>query len=198
MSSVTKPILLDETGRRMADALENIETGLAKPNKIINGTWWVWDAANMVYVDTGVSATGPTGSTGNTGAKGDAGAVFIPAVSAAGILSWGNNGGLPNPASVNIPALVRGSMDVTVTGTDPVISGQANYYYKCGEVHTIGITAPASGHFIVVFSSGTTAAVMSATGITWPEWFDPTALEAEYTYEISVMDGRGAVMAWPI
>lgn len=30
------------------------------------------------------------------------GATFIPAVSASGILSWSNNGGLSNPASVNI------------------------------------------------------------------------------------------------
>lgn len=38
MSSVTKPILLDETGRRMADALESIAEGLERPVRIISLT----------------------------------------------------------------------------------------------------------------------------------------------------------------
>lgn len=59
--------------------------------------------------DTG--ATGPqdpkgdkgdTGATGSQGPKGVTGAVFTPTVSSAGLLSWSNNGGLSNPASVNI------------------------------------------------------------------------------------------------
>lgn len=37
-----------------------------------------------------------------SGPKGDPGAVYTPSVSAAGLLSWTNDGGLPNPEPVNI------------------------------------------------------------------------------------------------
>ena len=58
-----------------------------------------------------VDIAGPTGPTGPTGAKGDKGdkgddgdrgPVFIPALDASGNLSWSNDGGLTNPATVNI------------------------------------------------------------------------------------------------
>lgn len=53
--------------------------------------------------DTGEQ--GPQGIQGPKGAdgpKGDTGPYFTPAVSAEGIISWSNNGGLDNPASVSI------------------------------------------------------------------------------------------------
>ena len=46
--------------------------------------------------------TGAAGPKGDTGAKGDPGAVFTPSVSSEGVLSWSNDGGLSNPASVNV------------------------------------------------------------------------------------------------
>lgn len=62
--------------------------------------------------DTGAAGeTGPAGPKGEQGIqgpkgdpgdKGDTGPYFTPAVSAEGILSWSNNGGLDNPASVSI------------------------------------------------------------------------------------------------
>ena len=45
------------------------------------------------------AGTGPKGDTGDTGA---AGTTFTPSVSEAGVLSWSNDGGKQNPASVNI------------------------------------------------------------------------------------------------
>lgn len=45
---------------------------------------------------------GETGATGAQGPKGDPGAVFTPAVTAEGVLSWTNNGSLANPDPVNI------------------------------------------------------------------------------------------------
>ncbi len=47
-------------------------------------------------------ATGATGPTGPKGDKGDKGAVFTPKVDSSGNLTWSNNGGLTNPAAVNI------------------------------------------------------------------------------------------------
>ena len=45
---------------------------------------------------------GEKGATGAKGEKGDTGTTFTPAVSAAGIISWTNDGGKTNPASVSI------------------------------------------------------------------------------------------------
>ncbi|MGM9601400.1 MAG: hypothetical protein ACI3W5_07435, partial [Faecousia sp.] len=45
---------------------------------------------------------GETGPQGPQGEKGDTGAVFTPEVSAGGVLSWRNTGGLSNPDSVSI------------------------------------------------------------------------------------------------
>ena len=46
--------------------------------------------------------TGLTGATGSKGDKGDSGATFTPKVDSSGNLSWTNNKGLTNPATVNI------------------------------------------------------------------------------------------------
>ena len=83
---------------------------------------------------------------------------------------------------------------VDVSGTTPVITALPGIRYVCGEVTTIDITLPASGIVDVVFTSGSTPAVLAVTppsGMTmkWANGFDPTALEANTTYEINVMDG---------
>lgn len=46
--------------------------------------------------------TGATGPEGPKGDKGDTGPYFLPNVSSEGVISWTNNGNLPNPTSVNI------------------------------------------------------------------------------------------------
>lgn len=46
--------------------------------------------------------TGDTGSAGSPGVQGSSGATFTPAVSSAGDISWTNDKGLANPATVNI------------------------------------------------------------------------------------------------
>lgn len=85
----------------------------------------------------------------------------------------------------------------TVSGTDPVIVGADNHRYVCGTVDTLTLTPPSSGIVDVVFTSGTTPTVLSVpSGIKWPDWFDPTALDASVTYEINIMDGLGAVGKW--
>lgn len=96
-----------------------------------------------------------------------------------------------------IPAGKSGEMEtVTVTGTTPSITGQNNKRYVCGEVSSITITAPETGMIDVIFTSGTTPAVLTATGITFPAWFDSTSLEASVTYEICIADGMGVVAKW--
>ena len=88
--------------------------------------------------------------------------------------------------------------DVTVTGTTPSITGAANRRYLCGEVSSISITAPESGMIDVVFTSGSTPAVLTATGITFPDWFDSTTLETNTRYELNILDRYGVVVTWQI
>ena len=88
------------------------------------------------------------------------------------------------------------SASVTVVGTDPVIQASSNARYICGEVATLSFTPCASGICEVIFTSGTTPTVMAPLPETvqMPEWF---VVEANHTYEISVIDGTyGSVMVW--
>jgi hypothetical protein len=87
----------------------------------------------------------------------------------------------------------------TVTGTTPAITALPGVRYICGECSTLDITTPASGIVDIVFESGSTPTVLTVTpptGMTmkWAGGFDPTALEANTTYEINVMDGVYAVV----
>lgn len=91
---------------------------------------------------------------------------------------------------------------VTVSGTTPTITALSGIQYVCGEVATLDITLPASGIVDVVFQSGSTPTVLTVTpptGVTvkWANGFDPTALEANTTYEIRILNGQFATAtAW--
>lgn len=90
----------------------------------------------------------------------------------------------------------------TVTGTTPDIEAAANHRYICGEVSTLDITVPAEGTIDVIFESGSTPTVLTVTPptgqtILWQDWFDPTSLEANKTYEINITNGTlAAVCLW--
>jgi len=86
----------------------------------------------------------------------------------------------------------------TISSTAPVIVGEKNHRYLCGEVEEISITPPQEGIMDVVFTSGATPAVLNVPEtVMLPEWFDDTALEANTTYEINIMDGvYGVVAMW--
>lgn len=85
-----------------------------------------------------------------------------------------------------------------VSGSTPSITGVANTRYICGEVSTISITPPQSGIIDVVFTSGTSAAVLTIPNtVKLPDWFDSTNLETSSIYEINIADGvYGTVMVW--
>ena len=90
---------------------------------------------------------------------------------------------------------------VQVSGTTPSIVAEDNTRYVCGEVSTLSVTLPASGIVDVVFESGATATVLTITpptGVTvkWANGFDPTALDANTTYEINICDGLGVAVGW--
>jgi hypothetical protein len=85
---------------------------------------------------------------------------------------------------------------VTVSGTTPTITALSGVRYVCGEVATLDITPCASGICDIVFTSGSTATVLTLPStVKFPDGaFTP---EANTTYEINILDGiYGAVMAW--
>ena len=86
----------------------------------------------------------------------------------------------------------------TVSGTTPTITGKSGIRYICGEVSTLSITPPASGDVEVIFSSGSTATVLTVPNtVKFPAWFDPTDLEADCTYDIIITNGTlGVVTSW--
>ena len=170
--------VITETIAALQDAVDKSDTNVTHYPKIESGTWWVWDANISAWVDTEVTARGPQGeqgATGQTGPKGDTG-------------EKGDKGDKGDTGD---------TIEETVTGTTPSITAAHNTMYKCGEVSTLTITAPATGTFGVRFTSGTTATVLTCANVSWPEWFDPSELEANRIYELTISDRLGGVMSWP-
>lgn len=71
--------------------------------------------------DTG--ASGAAGTPGTNGKDGTNGYTFTPAVSSDGVISWTNNGGLTNPAAVNIKGLTGAQGPKGDPGTSAKITG---------------------------------------------------------------------------
>lgn len=65
-----------------------------------NGFWLVWDLETHAYAESEFPL--PDVSAGPPGQDGKDGVTFTPSVSETGVLSWTNNGGLENPASMSI------------------------------------------------------------------------------------------------
>lgn len=108
-------------------------------------------------------------------------------------------GNYTESAKSAISQMLNGS--VSVTGSTPSITALPGIRYVCGEVATLDITLPASGIVDVVFESGATPTVLTITPPTgqtlkWANGFDPTALEADTTYEINIADGLGVAGSW--
>ena len=90
-----------------------------------------------------------------------------------------------------------GVQTVTVSGTDPVITAVDNTRYVCGEVTSLSFTPCASGICDVIFTSGSTVAVLTINGLVrWANGFDSENLDADTTYEINIMDGLGVAASW--
>lgn len=87
--------------------------------------------------------------------------------------------------------------EVTVSGTDPVITATSNTRYICGEVTTLSFTPAATGICEVIFTSGSLATVLTLPNtVKMPSWF---VVKPNYIYEISILNGvYGGVMPWAI
>ena len=85
-----------------------------------------------------------------------------------------------------------------MTGSTPTITGVANHRYMCGEVSTLSVTPPVSGMIDVMFTSGSSATVLTVpNAVKWANGFDSSSLDANTTYELSILDGVwGVAAAW--
>ena len=131
--------------------------------------------------------------------------VFYGLTKAAGIdMSNSNNavGTYTDEAKAAIKSMLGiedvGSCVQNITGTSVTITGQPNTRYVCGEVLSISITPPSVGTIDVMFTSGSTVAVLTLPNtVKMPEWWE--GVEANYTYELVITDGVYAgVSSWPI
>ena len=76
-----------------------------------NGAW-------VSIGELSVGPAGPQGPPGEPGAPGADGTTFTPSVSSAGVISWTNDGGKPNPTSRNIKGPKGDTGDTGPAGQD--------------------------------------------------------------------------------
>ena len=126
------------TGTPGADGQDGEDGGYYIPAVSADGTLsWTGSKPDMLPVgsvnikgaDGAPGAAGQDGAPGAEGAPGINGVTFTPAVSADGILSWTNDGGLENPAPVNIKGADGDAASVdayTRTETDNLLNGKAD------------------------------------------------------------------------
>ena len=93
----------------------------------------------------------------------------------------------------------------TLSGTTVTQTGEDHVMYLCGELATLSFTAPQTGITAIRFSSGTTATVYTLNGVQMPDDWPVTTqsgssisgtLDANKTYEINVLDGKGVYASW--
>lgn len=98
---------------------------------------------NAVPVDAGEAMQGPPGPQGpdgppgRPGKNGADGATFTPTVSEEGVISWSNDGGLPNPKPVDIKGAPGSKGEPGTSGKDATINGHNAIILAPGENVTI-------------------------------------------------------------
>ena len=101
--------------------------------------------------------------------------------------------------TAKITGAVTGTERVrTISGTTQSIMATPDTRYMLGTLSTLSFTPCESGSCEVVFTSGTSATVLTVPNtVKWPEWFDPTALETNRIYDIIITDATyGVVTSW--
>ena len=87
----------------------------------------------------------------------------------------------------------------TISGTTPTITAEPDVRYICGELSTLDITPASSGITDIMFTSGSTATVLTLPStVKFPDWINMNTIEPNTIYEIIITDGvYGGVMTWP-
>lgn len=87
------------------------------------------------------------------------------------------------------------------TTTEAILTPDAGVRYIYGELLSLTIVSvPEDATVDILFDSGSTATVLvlPQTGVTLPEWFDPTDLQTNTRYELNFADGNLLVSCWPL
>ena len=112
-----------------------------------NGCWMTWDLESHSYTESEFPlpevATGPAGADGTT---------FTPSVSASGVLSWTNDGGLENPAPVDIrgPAGAAGEQGAQGPQGEAGPRGEAGEAGADGVSPAVAVADIPGGHQVTV------------------------------------------------
>lgn len=165
----------------------------------------IYSATGIIYVNAASSSQVKSGTENFRviTPKNQNEAVFYGLAKVAGdsTQSSSNNsvGSYTTEAKSAIHEMLNGS--ITVSGTTPSITPLSGVRYVCGEVLTLNVTLPSSGIVDIVFTSGSTATVLTITapsGVTlkWANGFNPASLSTNTTYEINIMDGLGVAASW--
>lgn len=214
--------IVDETIAALNAAVEQCEAYVEHYPTVINGEWYVWNEATEQFVTTGVAATGNGIASARLNSDYTLTLVFTDGSSFTTPISirgaTGNSGvyigdSEPTDPNQNVWINPSGGDDmqeivdavleqvpqtvvVTVTGTTPIISAEADHVYKCGELTTLSFTPCETGICDIIFTSGSTATVVTIPNtVKFPD--GAFSAEANKTYEINVMDGvYGAVISW--
>lgn len=115
-------------------------------------------------------AAGSPGAAGADGKDGSNGVTFTPSVSADGVISWTNDGGLQNPASVDMKKNNHAPI-VTTAASKTLAAGDESSFIFCTNASAITITVPkgvfAIGTEIEIsrFGAGTVT-IAGASGVT--------------------------------
>lgn len=88
-------------------------------------------------------------------------------------------------------------VDVTVSDAAASIAPADNRRYKCGTLTSLTITdPPATGHYVIIFTSGATATTTSIPSTI--KGLETFAAEANTRYEIDVEDNYAVVAKWAV
>lgn len=159
---------------------------------------------------------GSKGSNGTNGTNGTNGATFTPSVDSAGNLSWTNDKGLANPATVNIKGPKGDKGDAGSGGSgggsgayaevnhgtsDTTFALTPNTFHVWDEVANLTLTlgsetAGVANEFLFQFTSGATA-----TSLTLPDdikWTEELVIEPNRIYQVSILKGLASVMSWEV
>lgn len=87
-----------------------------------------------------------------------------------------------------------------LVSADVTLAAEAEMRYVYGELYSLTISSlPATGIVDISFVSGSTPTVLLfPANANIPEWFDPTDLNANTSYELSIEDNKVVISEWPI
>lgn len=129
------------------------------------------DGAAIAEVDDGED-----GEPGDPGDPGINGVTFTPAVSAQGVISWTNDGGLPNPQSQDIKGVKGDPGPNEVTGKTATDIDGVLYGYK-GEISGIEIDDKPTDSSNNLITSGAVASAIEGVEVYWATYGTTTYAE---------------------